>query len=142
LVAVTAGCDIVSYGGAAVIGMLASVALLFGIEFIDRKLKIDDPVGAIGVHGLCGALGTFCVGIFATDGGLLYGGGVSLLMIQSLGVFAVATWTLSTTYVLFKAIDLTVGLRVSEEEETSGLDIEEHGIESYADFAPRILYIK
>ena len=142
LVAVTAGCDIVSFGGAALIGIFASVVVLFGIEFIDKKLKIDDPVGAIGVHGLCGAFGTFSVGLLATDGGLLYGGGASLLMIQSLGVLAVAAWTLSTTFILFKAIDLTIGLRVSEDEETSGLDIEEHGIESYADFAPRVLYIK
>ncbi len=142
LVAITAGCDVVGFGGAALIGMIASFVLIFGIEFVDKILKIDDPVGAIGVHGICGAFGTLAVGIFALEGGLLFGGGLALTFIQGIGVVSIAAWTLSTSFILFKGIDIIVGLRVSEEEETNGLDVHEHGIESYADFAPRVLAIK
>ncbi len=134
LVGVTAGADIVSPFGAAAIGILSGFAIVYGIEFIDRVLKIDDPVGAAGVHGICGAVGTIAVGFLATDGGLLYGGGASLLGVQLIGVVAIAVWVMSTTFVLFKTIDATIGLRVSAAEETTGLDMEEHGIESYADF--------
>lgn len=137
LVAVTAGTDLVSALGAVTIGCIAGVVVVFAIEFFEQKLKIDDPVGAISVHGICGSLGTLLVGIFAVDGGLLYGGGFALLGVQALGVLVVAAWTVSTTFVLFKAIDLTVGLRVSADEEEEGLDKEEHGTESYADFQPR-----
>jgi Amt family ammonium transporter len=134
LVAITAGTDIVSPVGAAIIGICAGFVIVFGIEFVDKVLKVDDPVGAVGVHGLCGAFGTLAVGLFATDGGLFYGGGAALLGIQALGVLAVAAWVFTTTFILFKVVDKTVGLRVSQEEELKGLDIEEHGIESYADF--------
>ncbi|UMZ73815.1 ammonium transporter [Natranaerofaba carboxydovora] len=134
LVGVTAGADIVSPFGAAIIGILSGFAIVYGVEFIDRVLKIDDPVGAAGVHGICGAIGTIAVGFLATDGGLFYGGGAGLLGVQLIGVVAIAVWVMSTTFVLFKAIDATIGLRVSAAEETTGLDIEEHGIESYADF--------
>ncbi|SNS74614.1 ammonium transporter [Anaerovirgula multivorans] len=134
LVGITAGTDVVSPVGAVAIGIIAGIVVIYGIEFIDRVLKIDDPVGAIGVHGLCGAVGTIAVGVFAVDGGLLYGGGLDLLLVQALGVFVVALWTLTTTFVVFKSIDKTIGLRVPQEEELKGLDIEEHGIESYADF--------
>lgn len=137
LVAITAGTDAVSPVGAILIGAIAGVVIVFSIEFIDKVLKIDDPVGAIGVHGVCGAVGTLSVGLFAVDGGLFYGGGPDLLVIQAIGVFAVAAWTLSTTFVLFKVIKATIGLRVHPEEEINGLDIEEHGIESYADFQPK-----
>jgi len=116
--------------------------MLYGIEFIDKVAKIDDPVGAIGVHGISGAFGTIAVGLFAVDGGLFFGGGTALLTTQAIGVLAVAAWTLSTSFVLFKTIDMTVGLRVSEEEEDTGLDIHEHDIESYADFAPKSISIK
>ncbi len=137
LVAITAGCDAVSPMGAFFIGVIAGFAIVFGIEFIDKKLKIDDPVGAIGVHGLCGALGTLLVGVFATDGGLLYGGGLNMLGTQALGVASVAAWVAVTMTVVFFIIKKTVGLRVSAEEETVGLDIEEHGLASaYADFMP------
>ncbi len=134
LVAITAGTDAVSPLGATAIGLIAGFVIVYGVELVDKVLKVDDPVGAVAVHGLCGAAGTVAVGIFAQDGGLLYGGGTSLLWVQALGMGAVALWTLSTTFVLFKFINATVGLRVNEREELMGLDLEEHGIESYADF--------
>ncbi|MFZ7131610.1 MAG: ammonium transporter [Eubacteriales bacterium] len=142
LVAITAGTDVIGFGGAAVVGFLTSFVMLFGIEFIDKVAKIDDPVGAVGVHGISGAFGTIAVGLFAVDGGLFFGGGTGLLTTQVIGVLAVAAWTISTSFILFKTIDITVGLRVTEEEESSGLDMHEHGIESYADFAPRTILIK
>lgn len=142
LVAITAGTDVIGFGGAAVVGFITSFVMLFGIEFIDKVAKIDDPVGAVGVHGISGAFGTIAVGLFAVDGGLFFGGGTGLLTTQVIGVLAVAAWTISTSFILFKTIDITVGLRVTEEEESSGLDIHEHGIESYADFAPRTILIK
>lgn len=134
LVAITAGTDAVSASGSVAIGVLAGFIIVFGAEFIDTKLKIDDPVGAVTVHGLCGVFGTLAVGLFALDGGLFYGGGTSLLGVQALGVAAVAAWTLGTTFVLFKVIHSTVGLRVSHDEEVYGLDIYEHGITSYPCF--------
>ncbi|TCT11688.1 ammonium transporter [Natranaerovirga pectinivora] len=134
LVAITAGTDIVSPVGAFFIGIIAGFVIVFGIEFIDKVLKVDDPVGAVGVHGLCGATGTLAVGLFATEGGLFYGGGFELLGIQAIGVIAVAAWVFFAAFIVFKVVDKTIGLRVSEEEEIKGLDIEEHGIESYADF--------
>ncbi len=137
LVAITAGCDAVTPVGAFFIGLISGFAIVFGIEFIDKVLKIDDPVGAVGVHGICGALGTVLVGIFATDGGLLYGGGFALLGTQILGVISVAAWVGVTMVAVFLVIKKAVGLRVSKEEEISGLDITEHGIaSSYADFMP------
>lgn len=139
LVGITAGCDAVSPLGAAVIGILAGFVIVFGIEFIDKTLKIDDPVGAIGVHGLCGAAGTLFVGLFALDGGLFYGGGASLLLTQFIGVISVIAWVAITMTISFIIIKHTIGLRVSREEEIVGLDIEEHGLVSaYADFAPML----
>jgi Amt family ammonium transporter len=134
LVAVTAGTAAVSPLGAAAIGAIAGVVIVLAIEFVDQVLKIDDPVGAISVHGVCGALGTLLVGLFAVDGGLLYGGGLALLGVQALGVISVAVWTMGGAFILFKIIDATVGLRVTREEELEGLDSTEHGMESYADF--------
>lgn len=87
--------------GAAVIGIIAGFAVVFGIEFVDKILKIDDPVGAVGVHGICGALGTILTGLFAVDGGLFYGGGVSLLLTQILGVIAVMAWVTVTITITF-----------------------------------------
>ena len=137
LVAITAGCDLVDPVGAAIIGLIAGFVVVFGIEFVDKKLKIDDPVGAVGVHGMCGALGTILTGFFATEDGLLYGGGVEFLGIQCLGVVAVIAWVAIMMTIIFNVIKHTVGLRVSEEEEIKGLDIEEHGLaSSYADFMP------
>jgi len=147
LVAITAGTDLVTPAGAFLIGLVAGILVVFGIEFVDKALKIDDPVGAIGVHGLCGAAGTLMVGLFsATDyayaggslimpKGLLYGGGLKLLGIQALGVGAVILWVTVTMTLVFTLIRLTIGLRVTQEEEILGLDISEHGLESaYADF--------
>lgn len=137
LVAITAGCDAVTPGGAVLIGLIAALVIVFGIGFIDKVLKIDDPVGAIGVHGLCGAAGTIMVGLFAVEGGLFYGGGAELLGIQALGVAAVAAWVAIAMFIVFFIIKKTVGLRVSAAEEIAGLDIEEHGlVSSYADFMP------
>lgn len=131
LVAITAGCDIVSPTGAIIIGLLAGTALVFGVEFIDKVLRIDDPVGAVTVHGINGALGTLLVGFFAQEGGLFYGGGFSLLGIQAIGVVAVAAWAMGTAYIIFKILDKTVGLRVSARIEEEGLDIYEHGEKAY-----------
>ncbi len=131
LVGITAGCDIVSPGGAATIGALSGLLVVFSIEFFDKKLKVDDPVGAISVHGVCGALGTLLVGIFATDGGLFYGGGASLLFSQLIGVVAIGAWAFGLGLVLFQVLKATIGLRVSEQEEREGLDIHEHGQSSY-----------
>jgi len=137
LVAITAGCDLVTPLGAAVIGILAGFVVVFGIEFIDKVLKIDDPVGAIGVHGLCGAFGTIAVGLFAQEDGLFYGGGVKLLLTQIIGVVSVAAWVTVTMVITFYLIKTIIGLRVSKEEEILGLDIKEHGLTSaYADFMP------
>lgn len=137
LVAITAGCDLVSPFGAAMIGIIAGFVVVFGIEFIDKKLKIDDPVGAVGVHGLCGATGTLLVGLFAVDGGLFYGGGISMFMTQLIGVIAVIAWVAVTMTIVFLLIKKFVGLRVTREEEIDGLDSHEHGLVSaYADFTP------
>ena len=140
LVAITAGCAAVSMWGAMAIGVAAGFTVLYGIEFIERVLKIDDPVGAIAVHGLCGAVGTLLVGVFAVSGapaglsGLVDGGGFAQLGVQALGVVAVMAWTLAAAFILFGLLKATVGLRVSEEEEIKGLDLGEHASEAYADF--------
>ncbi|WP_394273773.1 ammonium transporter [Butyricicoccus sp.] len=135
LVAITAGCDMVTPLGAAIIGICAGFAVVFGIEFVEKVLKIDDPVGAVGVHCINGALGTILTGLFAVDGGLFYGGGAHFLLVQIIGVVAVAAWVAVTMTIVFWAIKHTIGLRVSEEEEIRGLDIMEHGLpSSYADF--------
>ena len=131
LVGITAGCDAVSPAGAAIIGAIAGFVVVFSIEFIDKKLKVDDPVGAISVHGVCGALGTLLVGLFATDGGLFYGGGASLLISQAIGVVAIGAWAFGLGLILFQTLKATMGLRVSEQEEREGLDIHEHGQSSY-----------
>jgi Amt family ammonium transporter len=135
LVAITAGCASVSPVGAAIIGLFAGILVVFSVEFIDKILKVDDPVGAISVHGVCGAFGTAMVGLLALDGGLLYGGGVSLLLTQIIGIVSVFAWTGVTAFILFSIIKATIGLRVSSEEEEKGLDIGEHGMEAYSGFA-------
>ncbi len=134
LVAITAGCAAVSMWGAIAIGVIAGFVVVFGVEFIERKLKVDDPVGAVAVHGFSGAVGTLAVGIFATDGGLLFGGGFGLLVVQAVGVLSYMAWTLTMAYILFKIIKSTIGLRVTKDEEIMGLDLGEHGSESYNDF--------
>ena len=137
LVAITAGCDMVNPFGAFFIGLIAGIAVVFAVEFIEKKLKIDDPVGAISVHGVCGALGTILTGFFAVNGGLLYDGGFKFLGTQILGVLCVIAWVIFTMTIVFLTIKHTIGLRVSPEEEIEGLDKKEHGLESsYADFMP------
>jgi len=142
LVGITAGCAAVTPVGAAIIGIVCGTTIVFGIEFVDKVLKIDDPVGAIGVHGISGAIGTLLVGFLAEDTGLFYGGGAGQLAIQAIGVVAVAAWVFVTAFILFKVVDKVMGLRVSEKEEHIGLDLEEHGIESYADFEVRGIQIR
>ncbi|MFV0363637.1 MAG: ammonium transporter [Suipraeoptans sp.] len=129
LVAITAGCDVVSNWAAIIIGIIAGVVVVFAIEFVDQKLKIDDPVGAFSVHGICGALGTILTGVFSSE--------VSVVT-QLIGVGATALYVLVAAFIVFKLIDVTIGLRVNEEEEREGLDIHEHGSSAYADFNFRI----
>ncbi|ADY12924.1 ammonium transporter [Sphaerochaeta globosa] len=139
LVGITAGCDAVSPLGAAAIGLISGVVVVFAVEFFEKVAHIDDPVGAISVHGICGALGTLLVGLFAVDGGLFYGGGFTLLGIQALGVGSVVLWVSVTMVCLFILLEKTVGLRVSHSEEIAGLDLKEHGLcSSYADFMPAV----
>ncbi len=140
LVGITAGCAFVSPSSAILIGLISGVIVVFSVKFIDFVLKVDDPVGAVSVHGVCGAVGTLLVGVFADTNygggmnGLLNGGGFKLLGVQAIGVFAVLGWTVVTSGVLFFVLKKTIGLRVSREEELRGLDIEEHGMESYSGF--------
>jgi ammonium transporter, Amt family len=131
LVAITAGTDVVTPGGAVIIGLMAGIILVFSVSFFDNILKIDDPVGAISVHGVCGAFGTLMVGFFSTDGGLFYGGGAGQLISQSIGVLAVAAWAMGTGFILFTVLNLTIGLRVERRVEEEGLDIYEHGETAY-----------
>ena len=151
LVAITAGCDVTDVTGAIIISAVAGVLVVFGVWLLDYKLHIDDPVGAVAVHCLNGIWGTIAVGLFATDTapgysiadasgkklvGLFYGGGFELLGLQLLGFASVALWTAVTITITFILIRKTVGLRASEEEETLGLDVTEHGLASaYAGFA-------
>lgn len=151
LVAITAGCDVTDALGAIVIGAVAGLLVVFGVWLLDYKLHIDDPVGAVAVHFMNGVWGTLAVGLFATNTapeygiankagtelvGLFYGGGFELLGIQCLGIVTVAAWSAITITIVFLAIKAILGLRVTEEEETIGLDETEHGLPSaYAGFA-------
>ncbi len=135
LVAITAGCDVVEPWAAAVIGIIAGIVVVLAVEFFDKVLKIDDPVGAIAVHGCCGALGTILTGVFANEVGLVNGGGFAFLGVQCLGVLSVIVWVAVTMTIVFLAIKKFMGLRASVEEEVLGLDVTEHGLVSaYADF--------
>ena len=137
LVAITAGCDAVSPAGSFFIGLIAGIVVVFAVEFIDQKLKVDDPVGAVAVHGVCGALGTILTGLFAVKDGLLYTGKAHFFLVQVLGVVAVAIYVAVVITIVFSILKHTIGLRVSAKEEISGLDFEEHGLASaYADFMP------
>ncbi len=134
LVSITAPCDAVSPVGAIIIGIIGGVICVVSVLAIDRVLKVDDPVGAVSVHGVCGAWGTLAVGLFNLEAGLFYGGGVTQLGIQAIGVGAGFVWAFGMGLVLFLAIKYTVGLRVTEEEEMAGLDDGEHGMEAYSGF--------
>lgn len=131
LVGITAGCDVVSDFGAVIIGLIAGAVLVYSVTFIDNVLHIDDPVGAVSVHGICGALGTIMVGLFSTSAGLFYGFGAASLITQLIGVGVVAAWAGVTGFVLFFILKKTVGLRVPKRIEEEGLDIYEHGESAY-----------
>jgi len=140
LVGITAGTAAVTGPYAVLIGAMAGVIVVFAVDFFDKVLKVDDPVGAISVHGVCGAFGTICVGLFASQDvegfwkqGLLLGGGSDQLVDQLVGVGAIAMWTSVTAIIMFALIKAVVGLRVSEEEELAGLDIFEHGAPGYGE---------
>ena len=140
LVGITAGCDAVNPLGAAIIGLICGVVIVFSVEFFDKVAKIDDPVGAISVHCVCGALGTVLTGFFATgvttEKGLFYGGGFHFLGIQCLGVLSVAAYVAVVMTIVFLAIKHTIGLRADKEDELAGLDVSEHGLlTAYAGFA-------
>ena len=137
LVGITAPTAVVSPTGAIIIGLIAGILVVFSVEFFEKVLHIDDPVGAISVHGVCGLWGTLAVGLFAnTDDikGLFYGGGLHQLGVQLLGAAVVFVWVVAASSLLFLLIKKTVGLRVSPKEELIGLDISEHGTESYSGF--------
>ena len=131
LVGITAGCGAVSAWGALAIGLICGIIVVVSIEFIDKKLKIDDPVGAISVHGVCGFIGTVLIGLFALDGGLLYGGGAKLLWVQTYGSLSYILWAALASFIVLFILKKTIGLRVSEKEEVEGLDLHEHGVEAY-----------
>ena len=143
LVAITAPCDVVDGTGAIIIGTVSGLLVVFGVWFCDNVVHVDDPVGAVAVHCLNGIWGTIATGLFATTNapestinGLFYGGGFKQLGIQLVGVISVFAWTAVTMTIIFKLIDMAVGLRVTEEEEIVGLDVKEHGLASaYAGFS-------
>lgn len=137
LVAITAPCSTVDTVGALIIGIVAGVLVVVAVEFLDMKLHIDDPVGAVAVHGANGMWGTLSDGLFNTTDGLFYGGGLAHLGVQFMGVIAIAAYTVVAMFLVFSLIKAIVGLRVSAEEEIIGLDVAEHGLASaYADFLP------
>ena len=129
LVAITAGCNNVLPTGAVILGFIAGVLVVISVMFFDRVLKVDDPVGAVSVHGVCGAWGTLAAALFNAEGVTL-----KMLGVQALGVVVCFFWAFPAAYILFKMINATIGLRVSPEEELEGLDVGEHGIEAYPNF--------
>lgn len=131
LVAITAGCDAVSPMGAFIIGLMAGLLVVVSVSFFDNIAKIDDPVGAISVHGVCGAFGTLMVGFFSTSEGIFYGQGGSLLKSQLIGVGSIAAWALAASSVLFFGLKYFNGLRVEKRIEEEGLDVYEHGESAY-----------
>ena len=133
LVAITAGCNVVDSHSAIIIGLIAGVLVDLAVIFIDR-LRIDDPVGAIAVHGVNGFFGTLAVGLFASEGGLLFGGGTTLFMTQLIGVITIATFSFVFTFLLMTLLKKTIGIRVSRAEETAGIDAVSFGVESYTTF--------
>ena len=139
LVAVTAPCANISPVSAIAIGAIGGILVVTSVDFIDKKLRIDDPVGAISVHGICGAWGTLAAGLFAEEAyggvnGLFFGGGMKPFLTQALGVASVFVWVFGAAFTVFYIIKKTVGLRVSDEEQLKGLDIDEHGMEAYSGF--------
>lgn len=131
LVGITAGCDLVSPISAIIIGAICGIIMVFAVEFIDKVLKIDDPVGASSVHGVCGFLGTILTGLFATSEGLFYGAGTGFFFAQLFGALVVSCWALAMGFIIFKGLDIVHGLRVPPRVEEEGLDIYEHGETTY-----------
>ena len=133
LVGITAGCANVNNLGAVLIGLVSGVLVVYSINFLEKK-GFDDAVGAVSVHGICGIWGVLAVAIFDTTDGLVYGGGATLFLPQLIGILAIGAWAYGTSFLVFKTIDSTVGLRVTAEEEIAGLDATEHGTSAYGDF--------
>ncbi|CAI8355240.1 MAG: Ammonium transporter NrgA [Polaribacter sejongensis] len=133
LVAITAGCNVVGPNAAIVIGLIAGVLVDVAVLYID-KLKIDDPVGAIAVHGVNGLFGALAVGLFATEGGLFFGGGAAMLWTQALGVIVIGAFSFIVTFILMKIMQKTFGIRISKEEESAGIDAVTFGVEAYSTF--------
>ncbi|MFR9670827.1 MAG: ammonium transporter [Rikenellaceae bacterium] len=130
LVGITAGCNLVSPAGAIAIGAICGFVMIFAVEFFDNVLKIDDPVGAISVHGVCGTLGTILTGVFAMENGLI-SGQIEFFVVEVIGAFTYMAWGLGTGFILFKIIDMVHGMRVEARIEEEGLDIYEHGESAY-----------
>jgi Amt family ammonium transporter len=133
LVAITAGCNVVGPNAAIIIGLIAGVLVDIAVLYID-KLKIDDPVGAIAVHGVNGLFGALAVGLFATDGGLFFGGGAAMLATQALGVFVIGAFGFVCTFIVMKIMQKTFGIRISKLEESAGIDAVSFGVEAYSTF--------
>ena len=131
LVGITAGCNFVDPWAAIAIGALSGVVMLFAVEMFDGRFKIDDPVGAISVHGITGAFGTICVGIFAAQNGVIPAGQWDLLWVQILGVAACGAFAMLVSYIYFSIVKKVFGLRVKKDEELKGLDVTEHGVSAY-----------
>ncbi len=141
LVSITAGCAYVSLVSAVIIGSIAGILVVIAVEVID-KFRADDPVGAIAVHGVCGSFGALAVGLFASKAvnpsgadGLFAGGGLHLLGVQALGLVTVSVWAFGATFIVFKVLKATVGIRISADEEIEGTDLSEHGMRAYAQTA-------
>ena len=133
LVAITAGCNVVDANAAIIIGLIAGILVDVAVIFID-KIKIDDPVGAIAVHGVNGLFGTIAVGLFSAENGLFFGGGPSLLGTQALGVLVIGSFSFIVTFIIMKILQKTFGIRVSRKEETAGIDAVSFGVEAYSTF--------
>lgn len=130
LVSITAGCNVVGPTSAIIIGAIAGVLVDVAVVFFD-KIKVDDPVGAIAVHGVNGLFGTMAVGFFAIEGGLFYGGGISLLVTQILGVITIALFSFTVTFIIMKFLKLIIGVRISSDDEEAGIDASSFGVQSY-----------
>jgi len=130
LVSITAGCNVVGPVSAIIIGAIAGILVDVAVVFFD-KIKVDDPVGAIAVHGVNGLFGTLAVGLFAIEGGLFYGGGASLLLTQILGVSAIALFSFTLTFIIMKLLKMSIGIRISNEDEEAGIDASSFGVQSY-----------
>lgn len=141
LVAITSGCDVVSTGGSAIIGCIAGIIVVYSVEFFDKIVKIDDPVGTISVHGMCGIAGIIMTGLFSVQDGLLYTGSITLFTNQIIGLVSLSIYVLVATSVLFFSLKKIMGLRISADEEIHGFNLQEHeGIPAYADFVPVVTH--